>query len=440
MNPSDEVAAKCMALASSLLMAFPLGHKQPADRHYLPSVVHALVQTQMLPLDLMPPLSFVASVIQQLSQAQYVDISVLHSCLYQLQIPPLSSFLGARFPVYGAQYPPMLFAPQMHNFYYPSPPQPQQFRHPMSSNQAPPTPAASTEADHLEFSSLGLTMHGGPDGGADPHERKGSPVLSENDQELSLGSKHMPSFGMICSPRHRLERQEAPPETDECVDFGFAKDILLNDFEPLPTSTATYSAQDNDGNDGQVDDPFHRRLIQPFLDSLHEDGHKKSPTPSTSSEHSCDESDGDSSDNGGADQDPISMEATVPLSPPKRRYLYDAPTPLEIQKQSLQIHIGAGGDVNTDELRAATTSWVARMHEQGHFFDEKAALKFHELATADPLRAVGITVSFDLRKDTIQNKSAWLSRACFNCQRKVNPPIKHSRSRSGRGKATKTTA
>ncbi|RHY27712.1 hypothetical protein DYB32_006591 [Aphanomyces invadans] len=135
----------------------------------------------------------------------------------------------------------------------------------------------------------------------------------------------------------------------------------------------------------------------------------------------------------------------------KRRYLYDAPTPLEIQKQSVQIHMQTTTDRQQDraatapsatssttslpsaeDVVAVTTTWISRMHGQGHCFDDKARQKFQELVAVDPFRAVGITVSFDIRKDTIQNKSAWLARACFNCQRKHHPSTMTTKSTSSR--------
>ncbi|RHY42750.1 hypothetical protein DYB30_009921 [Aphanomyces astaci] len=158
-------------------------------------------------------------------------------------------------------------------------------------------------------------------------------------------------------------------------------------------------------------------------------------------------------------------DAEVHVVQTKRRYLYDAPTALEIQNQSVQIHMHTTSNnhndaaskppprttatttnpratttksinkeplATTEDVVAAMTTWISRMHAQGHRFDDKARQKFQELAAVDPYRAVGITVSFDLRNHTIQNKSAWLARACFNCQRKHHPSTLATKSTSYR--------
>ncbi|KDO34477.1 hypothetical protein SPRG_00541 [Saprolegnia parasitica CBS 223.65] len=496
MNGSDELVARCMALSSSLLMAFPT--KSPMTP-YLPNVLHVLLQAHALPPDLVPSLSFVASVIQQLSQGQYVDPSAIHSSLYQLQVPPLSAFVlppPAPYGLYRSPYPPAPFG-----YFYPAPP-PQLQRHSPSSSidsnnnsseLSPPLPASepdhlafsslglhpldalqrhspsssidsnnnsselspplpASEPDHLAFSSLGLHPLDAVETDAPTFEPQGSPVLSENDQELSLSAKPAPSFGMICSPRHRVDT--APRHDDDAADdveFTFAKDMLLHDFGEAPR---VYVPQENNDANEDEDDgtAFHALQFDPFLAHLTTDEptQKEPQSPSTSSERSGNDSDQDDDDNDklegekdhgdDASASPTATEDSVDEVVVKRGYLYDAPTPQEIQKQSIQIHAPTElrCDMTADDVRAATTSWVDRMQADGHAFDEKAVTKFLELATADPFRAVGITVSFELRKESIQNKSAWLSRACFNCQRKYHPPTGRGRRHRGQ-KATKAS-
>ncbi|EQC34949.1 hypothetical protein SDRG_07747 [Saprolegnia diclina VS20] len=451
MNVSDELVARCMALSSSLLMAFPT--KSPMTP-YLPNVLHVLLQAHALPPDLVPSLSFVASVIQQLSQGQYVDPSAIHSSLYQLQVPPLSAFVLPPYGLYRSPYP--------FGYFYPAPPP--QLSHPAPSMEGnnnynsahelpPPLPASSSEPDHLAFSSLGLHPLDAieTDAPATTFEPQGSPVLSENDQELSLSAKPAPSFGMICSPRHRVD--PTPRHEDEVpddVEFSFAKDMLLQDFGDAPR---VYVPQENNrANDDDDDDDgttFHALQFDPFLTRLTTDepAPKEPQSPSTSSERSVNDSDHDDNESDAhevekddASASPTATEDSADDVVVKRGYLYDAPTPQEIQKQSIQIHASSEMQTNmtADDVRAATISWVDRMQAEGHAFDEKAVTKFLELAAADPFRAVGITVSFELRKESILNKSAWLSRACFNCQRKYHPPT--GRSRRHRGpKATKAS-
>ncbi|OQS07821.1 hypothetical protein THRCLA_00186 [Thraustotheca clavata] len=421
MNEREQVLAKGIRLSGALLRSFPV---LPAEQHsgYLPDLVFKLLQLQVLPLELVAPLRYVVSVIQQLTQGQYVDTSVLNSCLYQLQVPPLISFLGdaygGLYGMYTNQYPIMSYThPPMPNYYYLPPVQihlnPPMYSQPIDSmaytTTIPPTTTLNTISNDVPIA-------------FNPPK---SPVLSENDQELSFSSKSATSFGMICSPRHRTEAIGTPPETEQVL-YKFSNELLLDDFDHnFGSSTFTHK------NDG-----IHRLHFENLLRNDPPQSTSSSSEPSTSSEANSDNevaSSTSSSPHSIKNKDEPAITTTT--TPPKRRYLYDAPTPLEIQKQSLQIHVQneAISDINPDELRRATVTWIDNMKEQGHTFDEKAALKFHELIATDPYRAVGITVSFDLRKDTIQNKSAWLSRACFNCQRKIHPTNKALR-KAVRGK------
>ncbi|RQM27106.1 hypothetical protein B5M09_010584 [Aphanomyces astaci] len=85
-----------------------------------------------------------------------------------------------------------------------------------------------------------------------------------------------------------------------------------------------------------------------------------------------------------------------------------------------------------ESVTSSSSASLDDVEATSHRFDDKARQKFQELAAVDPYRAVGITVSFDLRNHTIQNKSAWLARACFNCQRKHHPSTLATKSTSYR--------
>ncbi|RLO13164.1 hypothetical protein DYB28_006071 [Aphanomyces astaci] len=94
--------------------------------------------------------------------------------------------------------------------------------------------------------------------------------------------------------------------------------------------------------------------------------------------------------------------------------------------------MSAGLLADGESVTSSSSASLDDVEVTSHRFDDKARQKFQELAAVDPYRAVGITVSFDLRNHTIQNKSAWLARACFNCQRKHHPSTLATKSTSYR--------
>ncbi|RHZ31810.1 hypothetical protein DYB37_009752 [Aphanomyces astaci] len=94
--------------------------------------------------------------------------------------------------------------------------------------------------------------------------------------------------------------------------------------------------------------------------------------------------------------------------------------------------MSAGLLADGESVTSSSSASLDDVEATSHRFDDKARQKFQELAAVDPYRAVGITVSFDLRNHTIQNKSAWLARACFNCQRKHHPSTLATKSTSYR--------
>ncbi|CAK4698032.1 hypothetical protein LEN26_016150 [Aphanomyces euteiches] len=401
----DDVLMKCMNLAQSLQLTFPTKHHTYDADAYLPHVVQHLVHAQALPVELLPPLSFVTSVCEQLTQSQYVESNVLHTVLYHMHMPPLSAFVRSSSPPPYQQIP----APFHHQHPYHQVPHPY---HPHYYGFALPQPYIRPMVNQIEARTPDLhTNHDGnmpppPFGQQQPHPASSMALRPQFDPT----SDHL-----TYSSSFDLPSVNDRPETN----YTFSKDILRQE----------HSLDDNLA-DSSADDAAIAWNFQPFLDSLthDEDDDETIGSLTQASEpqlhiDSCAASVTTSPSDDDRDDD-LDETKAAPSPPPKRRSLFDAPTPLEIQKQSVQIH--ATSDLlpqtdSVDDIKRATSTWIARMHAQGHTFDEKAAQKFHELAAADPYRAVGITVSFDIRKDMIHNKSAWLARACFNCQRKHLP-------------------
>ncbi|KAF0693098.1 Aste57867_15887 [Aphanomyces stellatus] len=451
----DDVLMKCMSLAQGLQLTFPT--KQYDGDAYLPHVIQNLVHAQALPVELMPSLTFVSSVYQQLTQSsQYVEPSVLQTVLYHMQIPPLNSFVTPPTSSYGLPSAPMFHHPHHHpylhsNNAFTSPPYYSgAFPQYSPSHMPPSSPASGSSSRPMEppssfFGDAYATC------GNDLRPHRESPSFDASTMHFGALS---PSSSSTTTSFHRPEPT-----------YNFSQEILrhASSSNSPGVDTTTTSYDDDLDSDAALALSF-----QPFLDSLtHDDEddddeqqqsraspphtnnsrpttttHSSAPEPHpetsidaasvTSTSHSDDDLLLDVKDqennhlSRAKGHEPEDASDDRAPSPPKRRYLYDAPTPLEIQKQSVQIHMQHDerhqhGEWSADDVRRATSTWIARMQEQGHAFDDKAAQKFHELAAADPYRAVGITVSFDIRKDTIQNKSAWLARACFNCQRKQAP-------------------